>query len=347
MNKNTKRKTLRFTAIIAFAVIVLSFYPGIPTLSGLAGTLQEQNTSELAYSTSGNTEISLKNTAPKNTSSINKVNESSDYTRPEESSYLMVNLRTGERLLEKNKDIQRAPASTVKLLTGLVVHEKLQDTEWVTVGKEVMVEGSVLGLKPGDKIQVKDLMTALYVASANDAANALAVAAYGSLENFIVSTNQFASQLGCTDTQIKTAHGLSVPDQYTTAQDLARIATKFTQNAELLSYVKLKGAMIEWTDVNGWKQIREVSNTNQLLGVYPGNQGLKTGTTTEAGQCLVTYVTRGDGDLLLVLLGSDQRYKDTIELLDQGLAKIRTRSALKNITNSPEAFNNTPGFFVP
>ncbi|AGA69299.1 D-alanyl-D-alanine carboxypeptidase [Desulfitobacterium dichloroeliminans LMG P-21439] len=347
MNKNTKRRTIRFTTIIALAVIVLSFYPNLPTFSGLARTLQAQNTSELAYSASGTTQISAGNTAPKSTFPTNKVNDSSDPARPEDSSYLMVNLRTGERLLEKNKDIQRAPASTIKLLTGLVVYEKLQETEEVTVGKEVMVEGSVLGLKPGDKILVKDLITALYVASANDAANALAVAAYGTLENFIDKTNQYATQLGCTDTKVQTAHGLSAPQQYTTAQDLARIAAKFTQNPELMSYVKLKKSTIEWTDVNGWKQIREFSNTNQLLGVYPGDKGLKTGTTTEAGQCLVTYVTRGDGDLLLVLLGSDQRYQDTIELLDQGLAKIRTRSALKNFTNGPEAFNNTPGFFVP
>lgn len=334
--KSKKRFFFTLLTIITLAIIVLTFYPGLSKLSAFSSVLQSQSSTDLALN-----DNSISSDTDKNT------NTNIQYTPPEDSSYLMINLRTGERLLEKNETIHRAPASTVKLLTGILVYEKLQEDELVKVGEEVKVEGSVLGLKPGDQILVKDLMTAMYVGSANDAANALAVAAYGTMGDFIYAMNQYAGDLGCTESLFKTANGMPAQDQYTTASDLAKIAAKFTENSDLMKYVNTKNATVEWTNANGWKQIRELSNTNLLLNVYPGDEGLKTGTTTEAGQCLVTYVTSEDADILLVLLGSEQRYTDTVELLDQGLAKIRTRSALKNITSSPDAFYNTPGFFVP
>lgn len=348
MSKKSKNRIIfTFLTIITLAIIVLTFSPGLSKLTGFSSVLQAQSSTQLATKDNMTSNNADKNLNAPETSPQKTTSENIQYTPPEDSSYLMINLRTGERLLEKNETMRRAPASTVKLLTGILVHEKLQDNELIKVGEEVKVEGSVLGLKPGDQIRVKDLLTAMYVGSANDAANALAVAAYGTMDDFIHEMNQYAGDLGCTDSQFKTANGMPAQDQYTTASDLAKIAAKFAENSDLMKYVNTKNATVEWNDANGWKQIREISNTNLLLSVYPGDQGLKTGTTTEAGQCLVTYITRGDGDILLVLLGSEQRYADTVELLDQGLAKIRTRSALKNITSSSEAFYNTPGFFVP
>ncbi|HHY26003.1 MAG TPA: D-alanyl-D-alanine carboxypeptidase [Desulfitobacterium dehalogenans] len=345
--KSKKRIPLTLLTIIITAIIVLTFFPGLLDRTGLAETLHTLSSSP-SINKSDPVAKDAEKTSP-NTSGtfLAQFSDTLEYTPPEDSSYLMLNLRTGERLLEKNGDTRRAPASTVKLLTGLLVHEKLQEDELITLGEEVKVEGSVLGLKPGDKILVKDLFTAMYVFSANDAASALAVAAYGTMDDFIQAMNRYALELGCADSQFKTANGMPAQDQYTTAKDLAIIASKFTENPTLMDYVKQKKASVNWTDANGWKQVREISNTNQLLGIYPGDQGLKTGTTTEAGQCLVTYITMGDGDLLLVLLGSEQRYTDTVELLDQGIAKIRTRAALKNILSSPEAFYNMPGFFAP
>ncbi|GBG57516.1 serine-type D-Ala-D-Ala carboxypeptidase [Sporomusaceae bacterium FL31] len=187
----------------------------------------------------------------------------------------------------------------------------------------------------------------MYVESANDAAIVLAVSDYGNMDNFLTAMNQYASKIGCTNSQFKTPNGLPQPDQFTTAHDLTQIASEFVKREELMKYVKMKEATVEWTRSNGSKQKRIIKNTNQLLGVYPGDIGLKTGTTTEAGQCLVTYITRPDGDILLVLLRSKQRYSETIELLDQGMDSIRTRSALKSITSHPDALISTPGFFAP
>lgn len=312
-----------FLTIIFSGIIVLHYLPG------QASALQELNNSPNLNST--NLAITDKENSP-----------------PETSSYLMLNSRTGEKLLAANEDVQRAPASTVKLLTGMVVMDKLSANDLIRVGEEVQnTEGSVIGLQPGDQILVKDLLTALYVESANDAAVVLAIAAYGTMDDFLRAMNQYADKIGSTKSQFKTPNGLPHPDQFTTTHDLSLIALEFIKKEELMKYVNMKEATVEWTRSSSNKQMKLIKNTNQLLEIYPGDIGLKTGTTTEAGQCLVTYITRPDGDILLVLLGSKQRYKDTIELLDQGMAKIRTRSALKNITSHPDSLITAPGFFVP
>lgn len=262
-------------------------------------------------------------------------------------SYYLIDLNTNNVILSQNDTTQRPPASTVKLLTGLVAMETLNENDTVTVGNEVLIEDSTLGLKPGDTIKVKDLLTAIYLPSANDAAIALAVKAKGSLSAFIDSMNKYALELGCKDSHFQTPNGLPVSDQYTTAQDLSKIANKFTQNKTLMEYAQQKEGKVEWTTSNGLKRSIKVYNTNEFLGIYPGDQGLKTGTTSEAGQCLVTYVTRPDGDLILVLLGSKNRYKETKTLLDQGLAAMRTRAALQTLSKSPSSLIQGPGFLQP
>lgn len=266
----------------------------------------------------------------------------------ETSSYLMIDKENQKQLLAKNDDVQRPPASTVKLLTGMVVMEKLKEKDEIRVGEEIFdIEGSKIGLQPGDRILVEELLTALYLASANDAATILAIAAYGSVDEFVEVMNETAQKLGATHSEFKTPHGLPYPGQYTTARDLTQIALAFVEKQDLMKYVQMQKASVEWTQSNGTKMSVPVSNTNQILGIYPGDIGLKTGTTTEAGQCLVTYITRPDGDILVTLLGSINRYAETIELLDQGISMIRTRSALNEITSHPDSLVSAPGFFAP
>ncbi|WP_434512478.1 D-alanyl-D-alanine carboxypeptidase family protein [Desulfitobacterium sp. AusDCA] len=262
-------------------------------------------------------------------------------------SYYLIDVKNQNILLSQNDTVHRPPASTVKLLTGLVAMQTLNEDDTVTVGNEVLIQDTTLGLKPGDTIKVKDLLTAIYLESANDAAIALAVKAKESLPAFIESMNNYAIELGCKDSHFQTPNGLPASDQYTTAQDLAKIAIKFTQNKTLMDYVRQKEGKVEWTTSNGLKRSIKVYNTNEFLGIYPGVQGLKTGTTTEAGQCLVTYVSRSDGDLILVLLGSRNRYKETKGLLDQGIAALRTRAALQSISKNSESLVQSPGFIQP
>ncbi|MEA4902943.1 D-alanyl-D-alanine carboxypeptidase family protein [Desulfitobacterium sp.] len=260
-------------------------------------------------------------------------------------SYYLINAQNQEVLLAQNEAIQRPPASTVKLLTGLVAMQTLKEDDVVKVGEEVNIENSTLGLKPGDTILVKDLLTALFLPSANDAAVALAVKAKGSVPAFVEAMNQYAHQLGCDSSNFQTPNGLPASDQYSTARDLAKIASEFIQNETLMKYVEKQEGKVEWTTSSGLKRSIIVHNLNEFLGIYPGVEGLKTGTTSEAGQCLVTYITRPDGNLILVLLGSKNRYHDTKNLLDQGMAIVRTKAALRNLGSSPESMVQASGFF--
>ncbi len=253
--------------------------------------------------------------------------------------------KTNQILKAYNADLKRAPASTTKLLTGLIAINSLQETDIIRVGNEVNLEGSQLGLSPGDEISVQQLLTALFVHSANDAAAALAVKISGSIPAFAEEMNKFAASLGCEDSQFMNPHGMPDPDQYTTANDLSIISSQFLKNESLMNYVKEPRARIQWKDKRGVLLQAESENTNRLLGIYPGDEGLKTGTTTEAGQCLVSYVKRPDGELLLVLLGSKNRYNDTVKLLDEGWADQRPTAALRDLAKDPKSLILSPGVF--
>lgn len=144
-------------------------------------------------------------------------------------SYVLIDPQTTQVLKSYNADLKRAPASTTKLLTGLVAEKTLKDTDVVRVGTEVNMEGSQLGLSPGDQISVKELLTALYVHSSNDAAAALAVKISGSIPAFAEEMNNYAAALGCVDSQFKNPHGMPDPDHYTTANDLSKISSQFSR----------------------------------------------------------------------------------------------------------------------
>ncbi|WP_291299989.1 D-alanyl-D-alanine carboxypeptidase family protein [Desulfosporosinus sp. BICA1-9] len=284
------------------------------------------------------------NTNTNTNTSFSSSSSASEHIAPKVS-YVLLDPQTNQILKSQNPDLQRAPASTLKLLTGLIAEESLKETDIVKVGPEVTVEGSRLGLSPGDEISVDDLLTALYVNSSNDAAAALAVKISGSIPEFAQKMNNYATALGCQNSRFTNPHGMPDPDQYTTASDFAVIANHFIKNEKLMKYVQKNHARVQWKDAQGKIRNAELQNTNLLLGVYPGDRGLKTGTTTEAGQCLVTYVTRADGDLLLVLFGSEQRYKDTINLLDEAWAEQRSKAALRDLSKDPRSLIVSPGLF--
>jgi D-alanyl-D-alanine carboxypeptidase (penicillin-binding protein 5/6) len=269
------------------------------------------------------------------------------HLKSKEMSYYLINRDTNEVLSAYLEEKKRAPASTTKLLTGITALKLLTEDDFVVVGPEVNLTGTNLGLHPGDKITVRNLLTAIFLASANDASAALAVKASGSISAFSEAMNTEAQSLGCKNSHFTSPHGLTDPAQYTTAKDLAKITSTFINNDQLMKYVQQTEATIRWIDANGNLRTQQVRNKNKLLGVYPGIQGLKTGTTNEAGQCLVTYDVRSDGKLLLVLLGSDQRYRDTVQLLDEGWAKLRIQAALKTLVSDPEPLLSGPGIFSP
>jgi D-alanyl-D-alanine carboxypeptidase (penicillin-binding protein 5/6) len=179
-----------------------------------------------------------------------------------------------------------------------------------------------MGLVTGETLTVRDLMYGLLVSSGNDAAVALAEHVAGSEDDFVALMNQTAAELGLRATRFASVHGLDAPGQTSSAADLAimaRAALKYPlfEHAVALSTAQVAG--------------HELTNTNALLGSYPGADGIKTGTTDAAGECLVASVTRGGHRLLAIVLGSGDRYADVRALLDYAAAGWRWRStALPN-----------------
>ncbi len=200
------------------------------------------------------------------------------------------------------------PASTAKLMTALLVLNRLPLTDTVQVSAlAAATGGSTMGLQAGEKLSVHDLLYGLLLPSGNDAAVALAERVGGSQAAFVALMNEQAAQMGLAESHFANPDGEDVPEQTVSAANLVTLARADLSYPEFVRIVATQEA-----DVAG----RHLVNTNQLLGTYPDADGIKTGTTDEAGECLVASVTRHGHRLLLVLLHSADRYADARALLD-------------------------------
>ena len=218
----------------------------------------------------------------------------------------------------RNERLQLLPASTVKIMTGLVTLEYYQLSDVLTVGK-IDKNGQDMKLLEGEKMTVKNLLYGLLVASANDAALVLAQNYPGGEINFIKAKNEKARQLGLNDTYFANPTGLDVNKEgkmltdfsYTTALDLSRLAAFALKNEALLAIVSTSSITV--SDVGG-KIFHRLDNVNELLNELPGMKGLKTGWTEEAGECLVGYTERDSHSLITVIMGSRDRFGETVKL---------------------------------
>lgn len=213
----------------------------------------------------------------------------------------------GQMLFGRGVHQRRPPASLTKIATALVALRRLELAQRVTVGSEVAVEGMRIGLTPGDTVSVEALLYGTLLNSGNDAAAALAVAAAGSQERFVEDMNALAAELGLQDTHFANPHGLDAEGHYSSAYDLVLLAKAALANPTFVAIVAMPAKELE-----GW----QFRTTNQLLGAYPGVDGVKTGTTDTAGECLVASATRQGHRVITVVLGSTDRYADTRALLD-------------------------------
>ncbi len=236
-------------------------------------------------------------------------------------------------IYEKNSNERRKMASTTKIMTAIIVVEKGNLEETVTVSKKAGgTGGSRLGLKAGDKVKVKDLLYGLMLCSGNDAAVALAEHIGGSVENFAELMNQKAKELNLKDTHFVTPHGLDAEEHYTTAYELAIITNYALNIPEIANIVKTQTCTV-W--INGY--IKEIRNTNELLGYLDGVYGVKTGFTNGANRCLVTAAKRGDLDIICVVLGADTkkyRTKDSIQLIEYAFQNYETIPIEEAITET-------------
>ena len=230
------------------------------------------------------------------------------------SSIIVINVSNGQVLYEKNPDQIRAPASTTKLLTGLIVAESGSLDRPVTVAQvDTFAEPVKLNIKPGDIYQRIDLLRALLVKSPNDVARCLARDNAGSIEAFAEKMNQRAFALGARNSHFVNPNGLPDARQYSTARDLATIARVAYANPTIRSIVCLPQLVFRFA--NG--RTRELENTNKLLRRLPYCNGMKTGYTEAAGKCLIASGSRPGKDIIVVVLGDshDGVWRDAGALL--------------------------------
>lgn len=236
--------------------------------------------------------------------------------------YIVYDRISKSMIIGKNEDVKSAMASTTKIMTTIVILEKADLNEKVTVSaKAGGTGGSRLGLKRGDKASVRDLLYGLMLRSGNDAAVALAEHVGGSVKGFAELMNEKAIELGLTNTHFVTPHGLDDANHYTTALELAKL-TDYAMDNE--TFAKIVGTKSTTIYINN--QSRQINNTNELLGVLNGVMGVKTGFTNNAGRCLVTETKRNNMDIITIVLGADtkkDRTKDSVNLIEYTFSKYK------------------------
>ncbi len=225
---------------------------------------------------------------------------------------LALDADSGVALFEKNSESPVLPASTTKIITALVALDAYPLEEVITVGK-VSVEGQKMRLIKGEKITVENLLYGLLVYSANDAAEVLAEDFPGGREAFINAMNEKAKELHLENTKFYNPTGLDGNGHVTTAKDLLRISKVAMQNPVFAQIVSTKEKTVKSEDE---RITHYLTNINELLGKVPGVMGIKTGWTENARENLVTYVERDNHKIYLAVLGSQDRFGETKELID-------------------------------
>lgn len=215
-------------------------------------------------------------------------------------------------LLDEGAHTRCFPASTTKVLTALVVLERMPLDKIVEVPKEAEnTEGSSLYLRAGQKISVEDLLFGLMLRSGNDAAVTLAIATAGSVEEFASIMNDTAKQCGALNSNFVNPHGLHDDNHYTTAYDLAMICARAYEYEDFARLVDCRQRKIT---VDG--EAHYIANKNKLLAMYDGSNGVKTGFTKTSGRCLVGGAKRDGMQLISVVLNYNDMWNDTIRMLD-------------------------------
>lgn len=237
-------------------------------------------------------------------------------------SAILMDLEDGIFLFEKNPNERLGEASTTKIMTALVTSELAPLSTVIAVPPEAIgVEGSSVYLLEGELLSVRELLLALLLESANDAAVALAVALAGSVSSFAELMNQKARDLGLEDTHFTNPHGLYDEAHYTTARDLALVTAEALKKSELREIFATRRATIPRgvsADLPEGEGVRYLYNHNKMLSLYEGAIGVKTGYTRATGRCLVSAAERDGMTLICVTLSAPDDWNDHIALLDFG-----------------------------
>ncbi len=238
---------------------------------------------------------------------------------------------TGRVLFEKNADEALYPASTTKIMTCLLALENGDLDKIITVPKEITKlpsDSSLVPLKAGEKMSLRDLLYGLMLPSGNDAAVTIAVAIAGSVDDFVAMMNFRARELGCRNTRFENPHGYQDKDHKTSARDLALIAREAMKNATFREIVSAGSYTIEATNKS---KSRKLTSTDLMLSekstyYYAYETGIKTGHHAKAGHCFVGAAEKDGVELISVTLksGENSKWTDTKRLMEYGFSQYTT-----------------------
>ena len=243
---------------------------------------------------------------------------------------VLMEAQSGAVLYAKNMDEELSPASTTKLMTALLAYENLSMDDTVEFSETAIYSieygSSSVGLSPGEAMTVEQCMYALMVASANEVAAGLGEKMAGSLDGFAEMMTKRAKKLGCRHTHFANANGLTDPEHYTSAYDMALIAREFFSHEDLAAFSNVSSYHMEPSDRQ--PQDYTIFNKHKLINgemEYDGIVGGKTGYTENARQTLVTCAERDDLKLICVIFReeSPDQFNDTVELFDYGFDNFR------------------------
>lgn len=241
---------------------------------------------------------------------------------------LLLDPESGVYLFAKNEQERLPPASVTKVMTMLLIAEAI-DSGRVKLDEPILASATAAGtggsqvyLKEGERFPLEQMLIAIAVESANDASTAVAEHLYSTEEDFVRIMNTRAQQLGMGNTHFANAHGLPDPGHYMSTTDIGVVSRELVhKHPRILKYTSI------WTYTLR-PGVTELRNTNDLIRLYRGADGLKTGYTEEAGWCLVSTAKRGTMRLLSVIMGAasnEDRLRETKRLLDYGFRNFERR----------------------
>lgn len=249
-------------------------------------------------------------------------------------SAVLMEASTGKILFEKNKDDRVAVASLTKMMSQILILEAVEagnlkwDEKITASANAAGYGGTQIYLEPGEVMTTKELMKGISMASANDATVALAERIAGTEEKFVDMMNKKAKEFGLKNTNFVNPTGLDEDNHYSSAYDLAIIAKKLMKHEEIFEFSSLYEDYLRQNTPNKFWLV----NTNKLVRLYEGCDGLKTGFTDAAGYTMAVTAKRGNERLIAIVLGeevSKVRNKETTELLDYGFNTYKVKLLMK------------------
>ena len=258
---------------------------------------------------------------------------------------ILIDGKTGNVLYEKNSEKVMFPASTTKIMTAIVALDAVEKGE-ISLDQPLVLQkeafdtldpdGSSVGLKVGEEMKLLNLLEGLLIASGNDAAVTIAQGVSGSIEAFVARMNEKAKELGLSSTRFENPHGLHNPQHYTTAYDMSQMAYFAMKNETFRNIVECAHIYLPATNMS---DNRYFINTHNLVSrmrypyyFYDYATGIKTGSTSEAGYCLVASAEMGDKSVISVLFNAEDisvSHNESKELLEFGLTEFKAQRLAK------------------